>query len=137
MQLLIKKTCTNKRNAITFRIHDRCLWSMILKFSQKSFWDSWILVYCQFKNYFTFITKKKLYFSLTCSFYCCLVKKGSALKVSQQFAIRGLVAYKKSVYQLNYILSHNPDGKTQLQRCLVPTVKTKFIAVLGFAACFV
>ena len=47
------------------------------KVSQKSFWDSWILVYCQFKNYFTFITKKKLYFPLTYSFYCCLVKNGS------------------------------------------------------------
>ena len=58
----------------------------------------------QFKNYVTFITKKKLYFSLTYSFYSCSVKKGSALKVAQQFAIRGLVAYKKSVYQLNDIL---------------------------------
>ena len=70
------------RNAIIFRIQGRCLWSVILKFSQKSFWDNWILAYCQFKNYFTFITKNKLYFSLTCSFYCCLVKKGSALKFS-------------------------------------------------------
>ena len=55
------------RNAIIFRIQDRCLWSVILKFSQKCFWDSWILVYCQFKNYFAYITKKKLYFSLTWS----------------------------------------------------------------------
>ena len=79
-------------NTKIFRIQDRCLWLVILKFSQKFFWDSWILVYCQFKSYFTFVTKKKLYFSLTCCFCCCLVKK--------QFAIRGLVAYKKSVYQL-------------------------------------
>ena len=70
------------RNAMIFRIQDRCLWSVILKFPQKSFWDSWILVYCQFKNYFKFITKKKLHFSLTCRFYCCLVKKESALKVA-------------------------------------------------------
>ena len=83
------------KNAIIFRIQARRLWSVILKFSQKSFWDSWILVYCQFKNYFTVFTKKKLYFSWTCSFYCCLVKMGSALKVAQQFNIRGLVAYYK------------------------------------------
>ena len=70
----------------------RCLWWVILKFSQKSFWDSWIFVYCQFKNYFTFITKKKLYFSLLLS------EKESAPKVALQFAIRGLVAYKKKVY---------------------------------------
>ena len=46
------------------------------KVSQKSFWGSWILEYCQFKNYFAFIAKKKLYFSLTCSFSCCLGKRG-------------------------------------------------------------
>ena len=79
-------------NTKIFRIQDRCLWLVILKFSQKFFWDSWILVYCQFKSYFTFVTKKKLYFSLTCCFWCSLLEK--------QFAIRGLVAYKKSVYQL-------------------------------------
>ena len=71
------------------------------------------------------------------TFPCCLVKKESALKVALQFAIRGLVAYKKkSVYQLNDILSHNPDRKTQSLCCLVPIVKTKFIAVMGFVACF-
>ena len=52
-------------------------------------------------------------------------------------AIRGLVAYKKNVYQLNDVLSHNPDGKTQLLGCLVPIVKTKFITVMRFVACFV
>ena len=29
-----------------------------------------------------FITKEKLHFSLICSFYCCLMKKGWALKVA-------------------------------------------------------
>ena len=32
-------------------------------------------------DYFTFIAKEKLYFSLMCSFYCCLLKDGLALKV--------------------------------------------------------
>ena len=32
-------------------------------------------------SYFTFIAKEKLYFSLMCSFYCCLLKDGLALKV--------------------------------------------------------
>ena len=36
-------------------------------------------------NYFTFIAKEKLHFSVT-SFYCYLVKHGWALKVAQQFA---------------------------------------------------
>ena len=76
-----------------------------LTFSQKGFWGNWILVYCQFSSYFTFITMQKLHFSVTCSFYYCLEKEGSALKVAYQFAIRGLVAYKpaahkKRVYQL-------------------------------------
>ena len=30
----------------------------------------------KFNSYFTFITKEKLFSSLICSFYCCLVKKG-------------------------------------------------------------
>ena len=59
------------------------------------FWDSWIMVYCRFNNYFTFVTKKKLHFSMIFIFYCRLVKEGWALKVAQQFAIRRLVAYKK------------------------------------------
>ena len=29
----------------------------------------------------------KLHFSLICSFYCCLVKEGLALKVSKQIAM--------------------------------------------------
>ena len=48
------------------------------------------------KKYFT---KEKLHFSLICSFCCCLVKNGWALKVAEQFAIRGLVAYKSVVYK--------------------------------------
>ena len=64
---------------------------MILKFSQKCFWDSWILVYCWFDSYFMFIAKEKLHFSLICNFYCCLVKGGWALKVAYK-----LVAYKKT-----------------------------------------
>ena len=69
-----------------------------LKFSQKCFWDCWILVYYQFNSYFTFMTKEKLHFSLTCSFYCCLEKEGSALKIAYQFPIRRLVAYKLVAY---------------------------------------
>ena len=58
------------------------LWSVILNFSQLFFWDRSILVYCWFNSYFMFITKEKLYFSLNCSFYCCLVKDAWALKVA-------------------------------------------------------
>ena len=47
----------------------------------------------------SYFTKEKLHFSLICSFCCCLVKKGWALKVAEQFAIRGLVAYKPVVYK--------------------------------------
>ena len=51
-------------NEIFFTIHknnwSRCLLSVTLKFFQKSLWDSLVLVYCQFKNYFTLITKEKL-----------------------------------------------------------------------------
>ena len=56
--------------------------SAILKFSQKCFWDSWILVSCWFSSYFTLITKEKFHFSLIRSFYCCLVKEGWALNVA-------------------------------------------------------
>ena len=57
------------------------------------------MVYCGFDSYFTFITKEKLHFSLICSFYGFLVKKGRALKVAWQFAIRELVAYKPAAYK--------------------------------------
>ena len=63
-------------------IPNRYLWSVILKFSQKCFWDSRILVYCRFNSYSTLIAKEKLHFSLICSFYCCLVKRGWALEVA-------------------------------------------------------
>ena len=46
------------------------------------------MVYCLFNSYFTFITKKKIDFSLISNFHCCLVKKGLAMKVVYQFAIR-------------------------------------------------
>ena len=72
---------------------------MILKFSQKCFWDSWVLVYCWFDSYFTFISKAKLQFSLICNFHYCLLKGDWALKVAYQFAIRGLVAYKPATYK--------------------------------------
>ena len=39
----------------------------------------WLLL---FNSYFMFIAKGKLYFSLICSFYCCLVKRGWGLKVA-------------------------------------------------------
>ena len=73
-------------NAIIFKIQNLYLWSMI--------WNSWIVGYCSFNNCFTFITKDKLHFSLICIFYCGLVKKGWALKVAVQFAVRELVASK-------------------------------------------
>ena len=63
-------------------IPNRYLWSVILKFSQKCFWDSRILVYCRFNSYSTLIAKEKLHFSLICSFYCCIVKRGWALEVA-------------------------------------------------------
>ena len=76
----------------------------ILK-SQWCFWNSWIVVYCSFNNYFTFITKEKLHFSLICIFYCGLVKKGWALKVAVQFAVPGLVAYNPVAYKKNKCIS--------------------------------
>ena len=56
------------------------------------------VVYCLFNNYFTFIAKEKLHLSLICIFYCCLVKKGWAMKVAVQFTVRGLVAYNPVAY---------------------------------------
>ena len=70
------------------------------KFSQKCFWDSWILVHCQFNSWFSFIGKEKFHFSLTCSFYCCLKKEGLAMKVAYQLAIQWLVAYKLVAYKI-------------------------------------
>ena len=35
-----------------------------------------------FTSHFAFVTKEKHHFSLICSFYCCLVKEGGALKVA-------------------------------------------------------
>ena len=48
----------------------------------------WLLL---FDSYFMSIAKGKLCFSLICSFYCYLVKRGWGLKVAQQFSMRGLL----------------------------------------------
>ena len=96
MLSILIKLSMSFMSTIIFRIQDRYLWSVILKFSQLCSRNSFILVYCQFRSYFTFIGKEKIHFSLTYSFYCCLVKEAWVLKVAQQFAIRGLVAYKKA-----------------------------------------
>ena len=67
---------------------------MILKILQYCYWGSWILVYSWFDSCFMILTKWKLHFSLISSFYCCLVKEGWTLKVAQQFAMQGIVAYE-------------------------------------------
>ena len=69
-------------------------------------------MHCPFSSHFTFITKEKLHFSSTCSFCCCLLNKGSAVKVALQFVIRELVvnklvAYKKRVHSLIFIILHH------------------------------
>ena len=89
------------RSAVTFCNfqQNQYFWSVILKVSQKGFGNSRILVHCRFSSYFTLITKKKLHFSLTCSFYYCLMRRRWALKVAWQFAIRGLFAYKRVAYK--------------------------------------
>ena len=71
------------------------------KFLRTSFYIEhlwWLLL---FDGYFMFIAKGKLYFSLICSFYCCLVKRSWGLKVAQQFSMRGLVVYKLVSYKKN------------------------------------
>ena len=73
--------------------------------SQWCFWNSWIVVSCSFNNYFTFITKEKLHFSLICIFYYGLVKKGWALKVAVQIAVRGPVAYNPVAYKKSKCIS--------------------------------
>ena len=54
----------------------------------------WVLVHCRFNNPFNVYCKGKTPRFFICRFCCCLVKEGWTLKVVQQFAIRGLVAYK-------------------------------------------
>ena len=54
-------------------------------------------------SYFTFLSKGKSHFPLIHSFYCCLVKEGWALKLAEQFAIPGLVAYKPVAYKKNQV----------------------------------
>ena len=96
MLSILTKSSMSVMSTIIFRIQDRYLWSVILKFSQLCSRNRFILLYCHFKSYFTFIGKEKIHFSLICSFYCCLVKEAWALKVAYQFAVRRLVAYKKA-----------------------------------------
>ena len=55
-----------------------------------------IVVYCWFNSYFTFIAEAKLHFSLVCSFYCCFVKNGWALKAAKDFVIWELQSRTKS-----------------------------------------
>ena len=57
---------------------------MILKIFQKCFWESGILVYCQFDSLFMFTAKGKLVW---------------ALKIAWQLAMWGLVAYKLVLYK--------------------------------------
>ena len=57
------------------------------------------MIYGRYNSYFTLIKKKKLHFSFICSFFCRLVKKSWALKVVEQFSIRGLVAYEPVAYK--------------------------------------
>ena len=52
-----------------FKVFPKILLRFLMYFSR-------ILVYCQFKNYFTFITKKKLYFFLNLQFLLLLCEKG-------------------------------------------------------------
>ena len=72
---ILTKSSIPAMSTIIFRTQDQYLESVILKFSQLCFRDSLILVYCRFNNYFIFITKEKLHFSLTSSFYCCFVEE--------------------------------------------------------------
>ena len=74
---------------------------MILKFSQNYFWDSWILVYCRFDSYFTFVAKKKiLFFHYSIIIPLLLLsERGLSPESCWQFAMWRLVAYKLLVYK--------------------------------------
>ena len=67
-----------------------------------------------------FIKKKKRRFSLICSFYRCLVKEGWALKVTYQFAIQEVVAYKLVVYKP----TPTPHRKPLCQAIYLPLSQT-------------
>ena len=54
-------------------------------------------MHCRFNNPFYVYCKGKTPRFFICRFCCCLVKEGWTLKVVQQFAIRGLVAYEMIV----------------------------------------
>ena len=77
------------RRGIHYRIQNRYLWSAVLKFSQKTLWDSWILVHCRFNSYFTLIAMEKLHSSLICRFYCSLVKGAEPWKLLSNFPSEG------------------------------------------------
>ena len=64
----------------TSNIQDRYWWLVILKFFQKCFWDSWILLYCQFNSYFFLLQRKN--FSLTCSFIAAKWKRNLKILVT-------------------------------------------------------
>ena len=91
-----------RNGSLVFWPSNLCLWEMHwfqdskstfimndFKFSTKCFWDSWILVYCQFDNCFTFAGNEKLHFSLNCIFYCCLVKGVLSLKACSNLPCEG------------------------------------------------
>ena len=67
-----------------------------------------------------FIKKKKRLFSLICSFYRCLVKEGWALKVTYQFAIQEVVAYKLVAYKP----TPTPHRKPLCQAIYLPLSQT-------------
>ena len=67
-----------------------------------------------------FIKKKKRRFSLICSFYRGLVKGGLALKVTYQFAIQEVVAYKLVAYKP----TPTPHRKPLCQAIYLPLSQT-------------
>ena len=81
----------------------RCFLMNFTKFLRTPFYIEHLWCLLLFDSYFMFIAKGKLYFSLICSFYCCLVKRSWGLKVAWQFSMRGLFVYKLVAYKNNYV----------------------------------
>ena len=118
------------RNAIIFRIQNWYLSSVILTFSQKCFWDCWILVYCRFESYFTFIKKKELLFSkivahkkVHCSFLgylsILLIKFWNVLQSIEIVILKQFQIYNKSYLSFPLINSlsspyHSLDWRRNL-----------------------
>ena len=69
---------------------------MILKFSQTFFETVGFWCIDGLTTILHFLQRKHSIFLISS---CCLVKGGRAMKVAQQFAIRGLVAYKQVTYR--------------------------------------